>query len=75
MDENGLVDNNSFTMPNEDVTLVGSWTPVEKKTLTMTPQDIISYTGGDSIHHDTFPAARYKIEAEGSMDLSQEHSP
>lgn len=71
MDENGLVDNNSFTMPNEDVTLVGSWTPVEKKTLTMTPQDIISYTGGDSIHHDTFPAARYKIEAEGSMDLSQ----
>lgn len=37
----------------------------------MTPQDIISYTGGDSIHHDTFPAARYKIEAEGSVDLSQ----
>lgn len=71
MDENGLVDNHSFTMPNEDVTLVGSWTPVEKKTLTMTPQDIISYTGGDSIHHDTFPAARYKIEAEGSVDLSQ----
>ena len=34
----------------------------EPKTITITPQDITAYTGGDSISEDTFPTARYTVK-------------
>ena len=64
----------TFTMPNDDVVLVGSWTkeitPVTG-TVTLTPVDMVAYTGGDSKDHDNFPTTRYKIEAEDGIDLSK----
>ncbi len=66
------VENGAFFMPNETVTLVGSWTKMEEPlTITLTPQDMIAYTGGDSMSGDTFPSARYKVEVEDGVDLSK----
>ena len=38
-------------------------------TITVTPMDLVAYTGGDSLHGNSFPAARYQITAKG-VDLS-----
>ncbi|MBC5649063.1 DUF7601 domain-containing protein [Christensenella tenuis] len=69
------VENSSFIMPNENVTLVGSWSEVETpdtgQTVVLTPQNMIAYTGGDSISGDTFPTVRYQIEAEDEVELSK----
>lgn len=45
--------------------------PLPPVDLTITPVDMTAYTGGDSIDNDSFPTARYKIEAEDGVDLSQ----
>lgn len=66
--ENGII----TTMPNEDVVLVGTWQEVKPVgTITITPVDMVAYTGGDSKDHDNFPTTRYKIEAEDGIDLSK----
>lgn len=33
------------------------------ETVTLTPQDMVAYTGGDSISGDNFPSVRYQIDA------------
>lgn len=74
MEEKELIGDGVFTMPNENVKLVGSWTKLEEpaaKTVTLTPQDMIAYTGGDSLSGDTFPTARYKVEAAEDVELSK----
>lgn len=48
----------AFTMPKEDVTLYAQWAA---GTVTLTPQDMTAYTGGDSISGDNFPSVRYAI--------------
>ncbi|WP_459690267.1 InlB B-repeat-containing protein, partial [Agathobaculum sp. TL06] len=48
----------AFTMPKEDVTLYAQWAA---GTVTLTPQDMTAYTGGDSISDDPFPSVRYAI--------------
>ncbi len=66
------VENGAFIMPNEKVTLVGSWTESEEPgSITLTPQDMIAYTGGDSLSGDTFPTPRYKVEAADGVELSK----
>lgn len=39
--------------------------------LTVTVQDITAYTGGDSHSGDSFPTARYKVEAGDTVNLSE----
>lgn len=68
------IENGAFLMPNETVTLVGSWTKTEEPaamTVTLTAQDMIAYTGGDSLSEDPFPTARYRIEAAEDVELSK----
>ena len=72
MEEKGLVGNGTFTMPNENVTLVGSWTKnVESPTITITAMDMGAYTGGESISGDSFPTPRYIVDAPEGVDLSK----
>lgn len=44
---------------------------VSQRGITLTPQDMTSYTGGDSLSGDAFPTARYQIEAADEVDLSK----
>lgn len=38
------------------------------ETVTLTPQDMVAYTGGDSISGDNFPSVRYQIDAPGGVN-------
>lgn len=66
MEANGLIGNGEFTMPNETVKLTGSWTKTES--VLLTPQDMVAYTGGDSISEDNFPSVRYKIDTPSGVN-------
>ena len=61
-----------FTMPGSDVVLTGSWTEIPEplETITLTPQSMTAYTGGDSISEDEFPSVRYAIDGADPEDLT-----
>ena len=72
MEEKELIGDGTFTMPNEDVTLVGSWTKAtEPPTITIKAVDMGAYTGGESISGDSFPTPRYIVDAPEGVDLSK----
>lgn len=72
MEENDLIGDGVFTMPNENVTLVGSWTKNEEPpTITITAMDMGAYTGGESMSGDSFPTPRYIVDAPEGVDLSK----
>ena len=54
------------------IIFTGTWTweKLEDIHITITPQDMTAYTGGDSMNGDSFPTARYKVEADTGVDLS-----
>lgn len=71
MEDNDLIGDGVFTMPNEDVTLVGSWTKAEEPpTITIKAVDMGAYTGGESMSGDSFPAPRYIVDAPEGVDLN-----
>ena len=41
--------------------------PVTAGTLTLEPQDMVAYTGGDSMDGDNFPEVRYKVSADAEL--------
>ncbi|MCI7729809.1 hypothetical protein [Enorma burkinafasonensis] len=41
--------------------------PVTAGTLTLEPQDMVAYTGGDSMDGDNFPEVRYKVTADAAL--------
>ena len=41
--------------------------PVTAGTLTLEPQDMVAYTGGDSMDGDNFPEVRYKVTANAEL--------
>ena len=41
--------------------------PVAAGTLTLEPQDIVAYTGGDSMDGDNFPEVRYRVSADNGL--------
>ena len=72
MEDKGLVGDGTFTMPNENVTLVGSWTKAEEPpTITIKAVDMGAYTGGESMSNDSFPTPRYTVDAPEGVDLSK----
>lgn len=41
--------------------------PVTAGTLTLEPQDMVAYTGGDSMDGDNFPEVRYRVSADNGL--------
>lgn len=58
--------------PKLYIIFIGTWVweELEDIDIVLTPQDMIAYTGGDSLNGDSFPTVRYKIQAADDIDLS-----
>lgn len=61
-----------FTMPNETVTLVGSWKKVEEPpVITIKAMDMGVYTGGESMNGNSFPIPRYTVSVPDGVELDK----
>ena len=54
----------------KDITLYAVWELDIVDTITLSPEDITAYTGGESLNETSFPNLRYRFTLDGSIDLS-----
>ena len=67
-----LEEGDSLTDDKLYIRFMGTWKwQAKTPSVTITAQDMTSYTGGDSISGDSFPTARFKVEASDGVDLSE----
>lgn len=58
------------TAVSASIKVYAQWEEELDLSLTLTPQDMVAYTGGDSMDGDNFPEVRYAVSASGDLEAA-----